>query len=236
MARSSSGCRSRGRAAPFSVRPLRYTFLGDGPSDRALTPVINWLLRTQEWIHEGGFVDQVADLWDPAVERARTLAERIRLAVKLYPCDVLVIHRDAEREPLERRWTEIEEAVRASTRGFWVPIVPVRMTEAWLLIDEVALRHAADNPSGTMPLNLPRADQLEQVADPKAVLYDALLLASEKRGRRRESFKRSLPRRIHRVADLIATFEPLRRLNAFNAFEERARVVLARVRSDMETD
>ena len=177
------------------MQPLRYTFLGDGPSDRALMPIIDWLLRDHRWIQEAGFVEQAADLWSPTVAPVKTLEERIRTARELYPCDSLFVHRDAEREPLEVRWREIDAATPRSG-GQWVPIVPVRMTEAWLLIDESAIRSAADNPAGTAPLDLPEVARLEQLPNPKEILHRSLLAASEKRGRRRESFKRSLARRV----------------------------------------
>jgi hypothetical protein len=34
-------------------------------------------------------------------------------------------------------------------------VVPVRMTKAWLTVDEAAIRKAARNPLGTAPLELP---------------------------------------------------------------------------------
>jgi hypothetical protein len=36
-----------------------------------------------------------------------------------------------------------------------IPVVPVRMTEAWLLADEFAIRSAPGNPNGTQSLDLP---------------------------------------------------------------------------------
>ena len=93
------------------------------------------------------------------------------------------------------------------------------MTEAWLLIDEKAIRQAADNPNGTERLELPPIQKLESLPDPKQWLHEALVLASEKKGRRLQQFKRDLPSRIHRVAALIDDFSPLRRLPAFQQFE-----------------
>jgi hypothetical protein len=36
-----------------------------------------------------------------------------------------------------------------------VCVVPVRMMEAWLLIDEMAIRRVAGNPNGRIPIELP---------------------------------------------------------------------------------
>lgn len=114
---------------------------------------------------------------------------------------------DAERESRAVRQGEIETAVSASlnTVSYWIPVIPVRMTEAWLLIDERAIRQAADNPNGSVPLNLPSVSRLERFPDPKALLNELLIEASEKTGRRRAKFRRisELAWRRGRVADLI---------------------------------
>lgn len=68
------------------------------------------------------------------------------------------------------------------------------MTEAWLLLDELAIRSVAGKPGSTVPLNLPSKKQVERVADPKALLRDALLTASCTTGRRRKNFARDLNR------------------------------------------
>jgi len=111
-----------------------------------------------------------------------------------------------------------------------VKIVPVRMTEAWLLHDEAAIRSAAGNPNGTVPLDLPRGSRAEQEIDPKARLHEAILAASGLAGRRRARLKSRVRDRSRRVADLIENYEPLRRLRAFQAFEEDLRDALIEFR------
>ena len=94
-----------------------------------------------------------------------------------------------------------------------VCVVPVRMQEAWLLIDEAALRKAAGNPNGTQPLAMPDGQKLEALADPKQHLRDLLRQASGLRGRRLKRFNwRSS---AHRVAEMIGDFGPLYKLAAF---------------------
>ena len=140
---------------------------------------------------------------------------------------MLFVHRDAEHNTRDRRVFEIERAAeeaRASVR--YLPLVPVRMTEAWLLIDASAIRRAADNPNGKVSLDLPLTAKLEQVPDPKKVLDRALVVASEKSGRRLKRFERDLSFRRQRVAALIDDFSPLRELDAFRAFEKATRLLL----------
>jgi hypothetical protein len=155
------------------------------------------------------------------------LTERIRKAVQSFPCDVLFVHRDAEREAPARRYEEIEEAVSEVGVEPAVCIVPVRMTEAWLLIEEPAIRRAAGNPNGSGALKLPSLQRLESIPDPKETLHEALLAASESNGRRLKQFRRDLPMLKHRVSELIEDFSPLRRLSAFQQFERDVRAAFS---------
>lgn len=107
-----------------------------------------------------------------------------------------------------------------------VKVVPVRMTEAWLLVDEKAIRSAADRPGGAARLALPRLSQIEALADPTAELRSALLAAADVSGRRAKRFNDELPTRIYRVADLIDDFQPLRGLTAFKRLEADCRAML----------
>lgn len=195
---------------------LRYTLVSDGSSDRALMFVIKWLLY--EHLPDCAIQSQWADVRGLR-PRPVTLSERINSAMDLYPCDVLFVHRDAEREAPEQRVDEIQAAVNQSD---WdhptVPVVPVRMTEAWLLADEDAIRSAAGNPNGSASLAIPQLT-FDAIHDPKRVLHEALRIASELPERRRRKLR--VERMVHRVADQTSDFSPLRGLTAFRNLEQR---------------
>jgi hypothetical protein len=163
----------------------------------------------------------------PRAGRDRRLDRRIRATLRESPCDILFIHRDAERETLEVRLKEIRGALQ-DINDIAVPIIPVRMTEAWLLFDPAAIRLAADNPNGRVRLSIPRVRAIEQVVDPKKQLADLLCTASEKSGRRLDQFKRDISGRVHRVAEIISDFSPLRALEAFKRFESETLKALTR--------
>src|SRR4051794_13930674 len=95
------------------ANPLRYTLVTDGSSDRALLPIINWVLQSIPASGERGFVGQWADLRH-AQWTASGLRGRIGEALHLYPCDLLFVHRDAEtseREVWQQRCQEIQTAM-----------------------------------------------------------------------------------------------------------------------------
>ena len=101
------------------------------------------------------------------------------------------------------------------------------MTEAWLLFDEAAIRRAAGNPNGAMPLDLPPLDRLERLPDPKRVLFDAIRTASGRTRRRLKKLNEAESRA--RLAELLRDFSPLRQLDAFARLEADIQTVAARV-------
>ena len=201
---------------------MKYTLISDGPTDANLLPIIDWALTASAGVTVAN--GSRADFWR-LPERPGLLEDRILKAIELFPCEALFIHRDAEREPPADRTAEIRRALdRATARGAHVPavaIVPVRMLEAWLLFDEVAIRRAAGNPNGRVPLGLPPVRRVEDRPDPKEDLQAALRLASELRGRRLHKF--STPRAFWLITEFLTDFSPLRNCNAFRAFESSLR-------------
>jgi hypothetical protein len=196
---------------------LRYTLLSDGSSDDALIPVLTWLLQQR------GVNRAIQATWADLRRLPtppQTLVDRIRWSLDLYPYDLLFIHRDAETLPRSARVAEIRAALIDASAAMPVPpicVIPVRMQEAWFLLDEMALRYAAGNPAGQQPLELPRVSQIEQLPDPKTLLYQLLRDASGLRGRRRKRLE--VRKLVHRVAEFMEDFTPLRALPAFAALE-----------------
>lgn len=139
------------------MKVVRHTLVSEGATDANLIPIIDWTLREVAQVELATGVR--AEFWR-LPSPPHSLADKLVKAAELFPCDILFIHRDADRESPAHRYQEIEEAVRTATgAGCPLPavaVVPVRMLEAWLMFDEGATRRAAGNPNGTTPLNLPR--------------------------------------------------------------------------------
>lgn len=196
---------------------MRCTFVTDGSSDRQLIPILEWVLRNV------GKIPSISSQWADFSrgKKPAGLAARIERALELYPCDLLFIHRDAEKQAPEWRVQEINDAL-AEIQQHHIPpavcVVPVRMQEAWLLFDESAIRNAAGNPNGTTPLNLPPLSSVESIPDPKKVLHDMLQNACGLSGRRLKKFS---PNRAAAFVTQYATdYTKLRRLSAFQQLEK----------------
>ena len=150
---------------------FRYTLVTDGSSDRALIPILNWLLIENE---VGRPIQPAwADFSMLSLPDRTRLVDRIRLGLVYYPCDLLFVHRDAERESRESRVQEIDEAVACLPEGLspkYVCVIPIRMQEAWLLVDEAAIKAAAGNKGYAGRLEMPVVSRLERLAYPKNCL------------------------------------------------------------------
>lgn len=187
----------------MTTEPLAYVLVGDGPSDRCLTSVIDWTLRH----HRPDIELSTPTFHSRAHQDVEETVQRVQAD---YAPDLVFVHRDAEKEKREVRRREIPTDVGI------VPVIPVRMTEAWLLVDEVALRIAAGNPNGKQKLQMPRLNRIEGLPDPKSVVQGLLASASGLKGRRLRRFNR--PSAVRRLAELIGDFSRLLELSAFAAF------------------
>ncbi len=208
---------------------IGYTLVTEGSSDRLLKYPIEWLLERLtsltfdgEWADPRVFKKQKQENMQ---KQEKKLIGKLAPALEYYPCDLLFVHRDADRDPPETRITEIEDAVgQLSSSPPVVCVVPVRKTEAWVLIDKQALREAAGNPNGKVDLGFPALRDLESIPDPKATLFELLATAGGLQRRRLKSLNKFRARQ--RVAQLIDDFSPLEKLPAFQRFRAQLKGVL----------
>lgn len=199
---------------------LRYTLVSDGSSDVVLLPILTWLLRAQGV--KQAIQPEWADLRRLRRSSKPSLVDKIVLGIDLFPCDLLFVHRDAEKAPRSDRVAQIKRAIDGAGRRTEMPpticVVPVRMQEAWLLFDESAIKAAAGNRRYHGRLELPNPKSLEQLPDPKSELHQLLKKASNLSGRRLKSFRTEYHAR--QVSEHTSDFSALRVLPAFAALEK----------------
>lgn len=194
----------------------RVLFLGEGSSDQAI----------------GVHIDRIAESCGIAVQITAPDAEMLPTADKSVGgklravrqlggrYDAVFVHRDADREHPERRVAEVRAAMDDVMPGVvHAPVVPVRMTEAWLVLDEQLIRRTAGNPNGKVPLAIPSPAQAERIADPKALLKDLLVTASELTGRRRKSFQAAFSGNRRRILEQLDPQGQVRLLKSWQRFE-----------------
>ncbi|MER6592051.1 hypothetical protein ABT214_09390 [Micromonospora purpureochromogenes] len=185
----------------MSDRTYSGLFIAEGSSDQPLAEHIELLF------YERG-VD--VKLSHPAFERlpkvGKDVGSRVESGIKLMDgdADLIVVHRDADNAGHQARLNEIRTAVGTL------------MTEAWLLLDEAAIRQVAGNPRGRMNLGLPKLHEVESTADPKRLLRECILRAAEVTGRRRETVKGRFDEHRRQLLSRLDRSGPVRRLDSWN--------------------
>lgn len=204
------------------MKTIRYTLLSDGSSDRMLMPILDWLLcqHCPEYAMESVWAD-LGRLRQPP----KSLQDKIKVTLDLYPCELLFIHRDAERVTIETRQAEILKALVGLAAPPVICVIPVRMQEAWLLFDEFAIRRAAGNPNGRNIIKLPEIRSVENIPDPKELLFNIIRESSGLHGAR---LKKLNPHKsVFLISQSIDNYSPLRSISAFHALENQLIKTLA---------
>ncbi|MGK4583664.1 hypothetical protein [Kitasatospora sp. HPMI-4] len=195
---------------------LRILFTGEGTSDDGLVRHIEAIVAR---------AGRTASVTSPDFGRLSNVAthsvpDKLRVARKFGDdYDLIAIHRDADRAGVSERREEIAKAIESEWPGCpHIAVVPVRMLEAWLLLDEVSIRQVAENPKGKVPLNLPQGTSVEKVADPKRLLKEALAAASGYSGRRLDGFQKRFPQHRHKLLERLDPLGPVSLLPSWQTF------------------
>lgn len=206
------------------MRRVTATLVTDGSSDKLLAPLIELLFSAHT---ELPYQVNCAEGLPPL---SSGLKARMNSALELFPCDFLFVHRDAEGVEATVRLQEIETSWPDSQQtAVLICVVPVRMTEAWLIANEEPIRLAVGNPNGTELLGLPAVKNIESLSDPKGILFAALKAASGLNASRKRRFNPHQFR--HRVSELTDDLEPLRKLSSFRHLEAQVQKYLAKSNS-----
>lgn len=206
------------------MKELKYTLIADGSSDSVLLKIIKWSLDDlyPRLSNEGSFAD-----FRQMQKPPKRLIDKVENAKLYYPFDILFVHRDAESTDLRKisqRVHEVSSELKKDDIDKTICIVPIKMMETWLLIDQDAIKKAAGNRNYSGNINLPSMRNLERESQPKELLHTFLREASGKKERNLKKF--NIDKAVHLVAENIEDFSPLRSLFAFQAFEEELKRVV----------
>ena len=193
---------------------MRFVLVCEGPSDTGLVSHIESLI-----IKSSSEAEVQGEYWFRGSPLESKVSSGLREAGNMV--DLLFVHRDANSAGTDARRGEINRAVAATSNApRFVAVIPVHMTEAWLLLDETAIRKVVGNPSGRAPLDLPTPREAERRSDPKRILADALLAASETTGRRRKRIRRDFARFRRQLLVNLPIGGPLEQLPSWARFRD----------------
>ncbi|MGV9556218.1 DUF4276 family protein [Streptomyces sp. NPDC003401] len=156
------------------TRYLTMGLLAEGPEDEMFLSALAVRQLTRLAASAPAPFDVADTVQSSAVGTARTAHPRLCAEAQdlATTCDLLLVHNDhRERGKIGKLRRDVSPPSDCRIVG----IVPVRETEAWLLVDTRLLRSLP----GAVPAALPWAGepsgaQVERVADPKALLADVL--------------------------------------------------------------
>lgn len=108
-----------------------------------------------------------------------------------------------------------------------VAIIPVQMTEAWLMADFDLLKDKINSNKSNSELGLPsRFNQIEKIANPKEAIIQAIRLSQENLSRRRKRIT---------IADLYSpisqelSIDSLNKLPSYESFAREVKIALSRL-------
>ena len=214
---------------------IHFVFLGEGTSDAGLIPHLEMLC-----IEAGAeeVTGTALDFGRLPSSIGHSVADKVRATMLLEPnANLYFIHRDADSPDSSPRHNEIDEATRScDLKIVHVSVVPVQETEAWLLLDEEAIRLVAGKPNGRASLNLPAPESIETVSRPKEYLQEALIKASEYSGRRLEKFRAQFPTHRTLLLQRLPTAGTLSQLPAWRRMRDDTREALNSIRKREAND
>lgn len=192
----------------------RCAFVGEGSSDTRLVPVLERLLVS---LRPGDDFTFEEHEWRRESLPGRSVAAKIQ-ALANEPYDLVFAHRDADSAGIEARTAECRKCQDKRV----VPVVPVRMTEAWALADLYTEKDFQTWWSGK-GLGF---DSIEACADPKRLLRE-YLSRSQRTGLLSQtdfSAKRA------EVLKGMSVDGPVRRLEAWKMLCSEVKEAMCRVR------
>ena len=165
---------------------------GEGSSDDGMIPHLESLCIDAGATEVTGVAPDFRRL---PVAIGHSVDAKLKAALALEPeANLVFVHRDADARVGTARYSEIADASAACGGDRPVIcVVPIQETEAWLLLDEAAIRRAVGRPRSNVKLELPSPSAVERVARPKERLQQVLERASEATGRRLERIRQDFP-------------------------------------------
>lgn len=206
---------------------VNFMLVCEGKFDEEIVPHLGKLLRDCGATEATGFAYSTGGAVKGkfhAVVKAAT--------VDMPDLDCLFVHRDADSQNYAHRYNEIRAVLNsAGYSGLWVGVVPVQEIEAWLLLNEAAIRRVAGKPRGSNNLELPSAGRVESLRNPKEALNRKILAASGKTGRRRERIKERLDSMCYQLLRDLPTGGPLEQVPAWARLKRDTKKCIAQLRN-----
>lgn len=212
---------------------INFLLAGEGVSDLRLTEHIEDILILEGFSEVSGEAPDLS-MFTPAP--GRTVLQKITALLKHYPnTDLIFIHRDCDNQSIKDREIEIYNAAHAAgIKEKIIPLIPVKTLEAWLLADEKLIKEVAGNKNFRSPIAcLPKIKSIENLADPKKTLLDALCEVSEAQGSRLKQFKSRFGEMRARLTFGLDCTGPVSNLPSYIEFRKKVNAASSNLLADI---
>ncbi len=163
----------------------------------------------------------------------KSVTAQVRAALELEPMvNCVFIHRDSDNTNAEVRQQQVSEEIDSLNLPIdYVCVIPVQETEAWLLTDENEIRNIAENPNGTMKLDLPCLNRIEQQNNPKEILKAAIATASGTTGRRLNKINKRFSQKRRALLERIDIDGPINNLPSWARLNDDIKKLILKLSS-----
>lgn len=211
---------------------IKIGIFAEGPTDNRFLPSV--IKRTFEEV--AGPCRQQIDILEPEVihliQNHHLFADKVHqaaLQAQQRGVTVLCVHTDADAEndhhTFQFKIQPAFERIRQSTEEICrlpVAIVPVQMTEAWMLADTELFKEELNTTKTDFELGIHRPP--ESIPDPKTTIVEALRIATEHVGRRQRRYQIKISDLYQPVGQQIS-LEKLSQLSSFQKFRNAVQEV-----------
>lgn len=168
------------------MRQLIFGFFGEGPTDERYFPTLLTEYLDQAYALRGIEVEIASPIIMLSTQRA--FLDQMREIEQEYSgLPLFFIHMDADsrdaRSVLARKWHPWLEECQEPRR--WIPIIPVKMLESWLLADSQVLSQTFVLPVSQIQRITGGANP-ENISDPKSTLEEIKRAGKQRRPSGRE--------------------------------------------------
>ena len=161
------------------------------------------------------------------VEKVTSAAKKAKWA------NILCVHTDSDSESDDEAFNfrinpafEYVKEEKGNLCKNLVAIVPIQMSEAWMLADSELLLEEIGANDRRRQLNLPRQNQIERKSDPKSLIEEILRITNDSSGRRRSRLTIS---ELYTPISQKINLDHLKNLSAFDKFYQNAKKALVRI-------
>ncbi|HHQ4575230.1 TPA: hypothetical protein ACSPZW_001751 [Aeromonas hydrophila] len=203
---------------------INFILICEGSSDSSLVEHLESLLIECGATEVSGDCPDLSRLPNPP---GKVVRDMVNAAIKLNPiADIIFIHRDADNAGIEDRLNEIVEHTAHIVDKKIIPIIPNRMTEAWLLLDEEKLKISAGNAGYNKDLHLPSPITVEKIANPKDFLFNKLREVSELTGRKLERFNKDIYKCRRYLIENLSTDSKVNQVPSYQNLKNKLQEVI----------